>query len=76
MLNHLRLRKKRKEAHVHCPICHGNNIELIHQIDDEERWKKEEYFCRECECEWDWTFQSPFLRPRLRIRSPQWVRIE
>jgi hypothetical protein len=76
MLTRLRLRKKKKRANVTCPMCHGNNIELIHESSEEGYWKKEEYFCYDCECEWDWTFQRPFLRPRLKIRSPKWVRIE
>ena len=75
MLTHFRLRRK-KRADVKCPICHGNHIELINQSVEEGFLEKEEYFCRDCECEWDWTFKRQFLRPRLKIRSPKWVRIE
>ncbi len=71
-----RLRKRRKRASVTCPVCHGSKIELVGEIEEEGFWRKEEYFCRDCECEWDWTYQRPFSRPRLKIRPPKWTRIE
>ena len=61
-----------------CPICLGNNVVLINQIIDkyDEYWKKEEYLCYDCDCEWDWTFQRPFFRWRTKIRAPGWVMID
>jgi len=76
MLNRLRLRKKRIRTHVTCPICQGKNIELIHESSEEGYWKKEEYLCVDCDCEWEWTFQRPFSHPLVKIRAPKWVRIE
>jgi hypothetical protein len=76
MLTRLRLRKKKKKALVACPICHGKDIELLHESGEEGYWKKEEYLCLDCDCEWEWTFTRPFLRPRLKIRPPRWVTIE
>jgi len=76
MLTRLRLRKRKKKANVACPICHGKDIELLHEGGEEGYWKKEEYLCLDCDCEWEWTFTRPFLRPRLKIRAPGWVTIE
>lgn len=72
----LRLKKRRKRTNVTCPVCHGNKAELIGENSEEGFWRKEEYFCRDCDCEWDWTYQRRFSRPRLKIRSPKWARIE
>ncbi len=76
MLTRLRLRKRKKRANVTCPVCYGENIELVNESSEKGFWKKEEYLCYDCDCEWDWTFQRRFLRPRLKIRSPKWVRID
>lgn len=71
----LGLRKKKKRAV--CPNCHGNNVELVNQIGDEEGlWEKEEYLCYDCDCEWDWTHQRPFFRWRVKIRAPGWMKID
>jgi len=60
-----------------CPNCHGNNIELINHINIEAEYcKTEEYFCHECDCEWDWTFQRSFLGLGVKIRGPKWVRVD
>lgn len=69
------LRPKRNR-HIICPLCQGTNIELIYQRVEGRYWRNEEYFCYDCQCEWDWTLHHPFLRPPIKIRPPQWVRIE
>jgi transposase-like protein len=75
ILTRLRLRKRQKRAV--CPSCHSDNTELVNQIDDGEGyWKKEEYVCNDCDCEWDWTYQRPFFHWRVRIRAPGWMKIE
>lgn len=74
-LDRLRLRKKQKRAI--CPSCHGDHTELVNQMDDEEGlWRKEEYLCYDCDCEWDWTHERPFFRWRVKIRAPRWARID
>ncbi len=74
-LDRLRLRKKQKRNT--CPNCHGDKVELVNQIDDGEGyWKKEEYLCYDCDCEWDWTYERPFHHWRVKIRAPRWVRID
>jgi len=68
-----RLNKKRKQ-NISCPNCHGQNIKLIYQRTIEEHFCKiEEYFCYDCDCEWDWTFRRSFFHRRARIRPPRWV---
>jgi len=75
-LTHWRLNKKRRKT-MTCPNCQGNNIELINQINIETEYCKiEEYFCHDCDCEWDWTFQRQFFHWRGKIRAPQWVQID
>ncbi len=75
-LTRLRLKKRRK-IDMHCPNCHGENVELVGEMNDRDgRWKEERYFCRDCECEWDWTFQRPVLRGRGRMRRPRWMSID
>ena len=71
-----RLGKRKKRVDVTCPVCHGHNVELTDESGEEGYWRKEEYLCGHCDCEWDWTYQRPFFRPRLKIRSPKWARIE
>jgi hypothetical protein len=67
----------RKKKRAICPSCHGDHTELVNQMDDEEGlWKKEEYLCYDCDCEWDWTHQRPFFRWRVKIRAPKWTRID
>ncbi len=76
MLNHLRLKKKKKGADISCPLCQGGNIELIQESSEKGFWRKEKYLCCDCDCEWDWTFRRRFLRTLLKIRPPKWMRIE
>jgi transposase-like protein len=76
MLTPVSLRKRKKRLTVTCPLCQGSQIELINKTSEEGYWKKEEYLCYSCDCEWDWTFQRPFLHPRLNMRPPKWVKIE
>jgi len=60
MLTRLRLRKRQKRTL--CPSCHGDHTELVNQIEDGEGyWRKEEYLCHDCDCEWDWTHERPFF---------------
>jgi len=74
-LDRLRLRKKQERAL--CPSCRGMNVERVNQVDDEEGyWKIEEYLCKDCDCEWDWTYQRPFFRWRVKIRPPKWMRMD
>jgi hypothetical protein len=50
-----RLIKKHKKT-MTCPSCHGNNVELINQMEIEADYCiVEEYLCHDCDCEWDWT---------------------
>lgn len=73
------IRLRSKKYNTTCPNCHGDNVELVNQINDEKgHWKKEEFFCHDCACEWDWTYERPFFRwrGRLKIRAPRWVRID
>jgi hypothetical protein len=71
----LRLRKKQKRAI--CPSCHGDHTEVVSQIDDGEGyWKKEEYLCYDCDCEWEWTYRRAFFHWRRKIRAPGWVRVD
>ena len=75
ILTRLRLRKGQKRAL--CPICHGDRTELVNQMEDGEGyWRKEEYLCRDCDCEWDWTHPRPFFRWRVKIRAPGWAKVE
>ncbi len=75
MLTRLRLRKKQKRTL--CPSCGGDHTELVIQIDDGEGyWRKEEYLCHDCDCEWDWTHPRPFFRWRVKIKAPGWMKIE
>src|SRR4030042_2414218 len=75
MLNRVGLRKKKDRTL--CPSCHGDHTELISQIEDGEGyWRKEEYLCHDCECEWDWKHPRPFFRWRRKIRAPGWAKVE
>jgi hypothetical protein len=75
MLTRLRLTKRQNRTL--CPICHGDHTELVAQVEDKEGyWRKEEYLCLDCDCEWDWTHPRPFFRWRLKIRAPGWMKIE
>jgi hypothetical protein len=75
-ISHWRLNKKRRKT-MACPNCNGNNIELIHQINiEKDDCKIEEYFCHDCDCEWDWTFQRQFFHWPGKIRAPKWVKID
>ncbi len=75
MLTRLRLRKKQKRTL--CPSCGGGHTDLVSQIEDEEGcWRKEEYLCHDCDCEWEWTYQRPFFHWRRKIRAPGWVRLD
>ena len=72
-----RLRLRKKEKRTICPSCHSDNTELVNQINDGEGdWKKEEYVCYDCDCEWDWTYQRPFFHWRVKIKAPGWMEIE
>lgn len=73
MLIPLRLKSSRN---IICPVCQGTNIKFMHQRIEGGYWKYEEYFCNDCQCEWDWTLRHPFFRPHLKIRPPQWVKID
>jgi len=72
----IRFKKRTKRINATCPICNGLHVELIGESREEGFWRKEEYFCRDCECEWDWTYRRPFSRPHLKIRPPRWAHIE
>jgi hypothetical protein len=75
MLTRLRLRKKQNRTL--CPSCGGGHAELVSQIGDEEGyWRREEYICHDCDCEWDWTHERPFFRWRIKIKAPGWVKLE
>jgi hypothetical protein len=75
MLDRLTPRKKQKRNP--CPNCHGDHVELVNQIDDENGyWKKEEYLCYDCYTEWDWTYERHFFRWRAKTRPPRWVKID
>jgi len=72
-----RLRSKKKQRRATCPNCQGGHVELVNQIDDEEGyWRREEYLCYDCDCEWDWTYQRPFFRWSRKIRAPRWAKID
>jgi hypothetical protein len=72
-----RSRWRRKQKKSTCPNCHGSNVELVSQKKDQEGyWRKEEYLCYDCDCEWDWTYQRPFFRWRAKIRAPRWAKID
>ena len=72
-----RFRSRKRQKRSSCPNCHGENVELMNQADDREgNWRKEEYFCHDCDCEWDWTYESPFFHWHQKIRPPRWARIE
>ncbi len=49
---------------------------INHKNIEEEYCKIEQYFCHECDCEWDWTFQRSFLGLGVKIRGPRWVRLD
>jgi hypothetical protein len=72
-----RFSKKPKQGTTFCPVCHGENIELTNQVyGREDNWKKEIYFCRDCESHWDWTFEQPCFHFPKRSRPPRWVKID
>lgn len=60
-----------------CPNCHGNNTECLNQvIVERDSFKTEQFFCHDCDCEWDWTFQRSFFGKSFKIRGPLWVEID
>ena len=72
-----RLWPRKKQRRTTCPKCLGDNVERVDQISDGEGyWKKEEYLCYDCDCEWEWTYQRPFFHWRRKIRAPKWVRLD
>ena len=73
-----RLRLKKKKNRALCPSCGGSRTQLVSQIEDGEGYwrKEEEYVCHDCNCEWDWTHKRPFFRWRVKIRAPEWVKLE
>ena len=77
ILTRISLKKKRNTRNVTCPNCNGNHVELLKKIIDERgSWKREEYLCYDCDSEWDWTYERPFFRWRVKIRPPRWVKID
>ena len=72
-----RLRLKKKQGRATCPICQGGYVELVNQVNDEEGyWRKEEYLCHDCDCEWEWTYRRPFFHWRRKISPPRWMRLD
>jgi transposase-like protein len=77
ILARLGLKKRWHACNVTCPNCSGNHVELLNQtIDKDGSWKREEYLCCDCDSQWDWTYERPFFRWRVKIRPPRWVRID
>jgi len=71
-----RLRSRKEQKRNTCPICCGDNVELVNQINEEGFSRKEEYLCYDCDCEWDWTYQRSLFRWRGKIRAPRWAKID
>ena len=69
--------KKRRRGAFCCPICRGNHVRRVSYEEDRDGYSEiEKYRCRDCGCSWEWTFKRPFLRFRIKIRAPKWVRID
>ena len=72
-----RLRLRKRQNRTLCPSCHRDHTELVNQVEDEEGyWKKEEYLCDDCGCQWDWTHERPYFRWHVKIRAPGWMKVE
>lgn len=60
-----------------CPICHGKNVVCLNEVVVErDNFKTEQFRCRDCDCEWDWTFRHSLFRKVFKIRGPQWLKID